>query len=135
MPADPLDKIRDDLLLHIARTIVANGVGTRERVFQSLLGIATFLIPAYPALLKLLGFSIAKNGVAPFLVPVVLWMMTIVICAVWSLPVMQAYDLKNLDGIQSIFAESLKKVTLWSRIAAGSMLVGVLAAAWFIATA
>jgi len=133
--ASPEDKIRDDLMLHMARTIVANGVGTRERVFQSLIGMATFLIPAYPTLLKLFGLSIRKDGLAPFLVPIALWVITIGISVVWSLPILRAYDLKNVDGILSTYVEGLQKVTLWSRIAGGAMLLGVVIAAYYIATA
>lgn len=133
--ASPEDKIRDDLMLHMARTIVANGVGTRERVFQSLIGMSTFLIPAYPTLLKLFGLSIRKDGVAPFLVPIALWVITIGISVVWSLPILRAYDLKNVDGILSTYVDGLRKVTLWSRIAGGAMLLGVLIAAYYIVMA
>lgn len=131
---DPNDAIRDDLLMHMARNIVASGVGTRERVFQYLSGIATFLIPAYPALLKALDFSIAKNGVPTFLLPVVLWLFTVVVCSFWVLPVLKAYDLKNPGGIVASFSETLQEVTFWSRVAGGAMLAGVLAAAYIIAT-
>lgn len=122
-------------MLHMARTIVANGVGTRERVFQSLIGMSTFLIPAYPTLLKLFGLSIRKDGVAPFLVPIALWVITIGISVVWSLPILRAYDLKNVDGILSTYVDGLRKVTLWSRIAGGAMLLGVLIAAYYIVMA
>ena len=129
---DDLEKIRYDIALHLAKSILADGIGSGKRYFTSLISLGVFLIPAYVTILRLFSENPSTLPRTVVFVPLSVWVGAIILCGIRLFPKYEMIDFKNIDSIIEHQSSSLKTDALFSRISGVLLLMGALISSYNI---
>lgn len=134
MPAyqDLIEKIKDDLMVHAAKTIIEGSISSPERVFGTVLGVSTVALPAYTAILAFIVREAQGISLILISIPILFWITSLIICVVQIFPRHTFYDLKDVPGIIQNHTNTLKRARRWGRISIVFLVLGVLSAALII---
>jgi len=107
------EKIRDELLLHAAKTIIARSYGAADKYYQLMFTVNSFLVPIYLAALKI---AREQNQEAINLfhsIPAVLFFFSVITITLVVYPRNVLFDLKNPAQIISQYQSKLQFDSRW----------------------
>lgn len=89
------DEVQEELCMHLAKTILVQSVNAKDIILRSVIGICTVSIPSYFALLKLMSDDLASTPFWIKMVPLFLWVLSLISASAILFPRVAAVDFKN----------------------------------------
>jgi hypothetical protein len=121
----PEENIRDELLIHLSKATLDSGVKLLDRTTGTASTISGTLLSAYLAALGFLKPDYSNRTTLLYaLIPAAIWLVTLLVSLLISLPHPENVDLKQPLAIIRIGHEGLRTQLLLARIVLVAMLVG-----------
>lgn len=126
------EEFKEELMMHMAKTVVEGSVASQERIFGTVLGVSTVAVPAYTTVVASLEESVLDVGLVLLSIPILFWIISLLICTAQIFPRRVFYDFKNVPGIIDTHAQAANQVYIWGRASIVFLMLGVLSAAYII---
>lgn len=96
-----LEKRKNELLEHVAKSVLANGITVGSRYHALVASIGVLLIPAYATVVRLLLAGVGGTASPTLMAPIAIWVIAILWGATNMFPRKDVIDYKNLETIIS----------------------------------
>ena len=107
------EKIRDELLLHAAKTIIGRNYEAADKYYKLMFTVNSFLVPIYLAALKIIRDQNQEAINLWHSVPAVLFFLSVITITFVVYPRKVLFDLKKPDQIISQYQSKLQLDGLW----------------------
>ena len=104
------EDVKDELGLHLAKTILVESVKAKELVSRTVTGICTISIPCYIALLKLLSADINSIPLWSKLMPLIMWITALITASAILFPKITPVDFKNPQQLIASHSTTIKRI-------------------------